>query len=105
MLKEHVYIESADEFGCSVGVAHITGYKRKEEHITEYSKEDYKNLSDELEINDIINEAIDRGEYQSLMRGVLKSEKDGRKLKPLTIYKKQLNNGSNRVLKSPRKVF
>lgn len=105
MLKEHVYIESADDFGCSVGVAHITRYKRKEDNITEYSKEDYKEISDELEINDIINEAIDRGEYQSLMRGVLKSEKDGRKLKPLTIYKKQLNNGSNRVLKSPRKIF
>ena len=105
MLKEGVYIQSADEFGCSVGVAHIVGYKRKEEHITEYSKEDYKKLSDELAINDIINTAIDDGKYQTLMRGVLKSEKDGRKLKPLTIYKKQLNNVSNRVLKSSRNVF
>jgi hypothetical protein len=105
MLKEHVYNDSADDFGCSVGVAHITGYKSKKDNITEYSKEDYKELSDELDINDIIIESIDRGIYQTLMRGVLKSEKDGRKLKPLTIYKKQLNNGIGKVFKSSGKVF
>ena len=32
MLKEHVYNDSADDFGCSVGVAHITGYKSKKDN-------------------------------------------------------------------------
>ena len=33
MIKESVYMDVAEEFGTSVGVAHVIGYKNKKEQI------------------------------------------------------------------------
>lgn len=89
MIKEHVYEEMADEFGTSVGVAHIIGYKTKKETIQEDGIELYKETKDDLIINDIICDAIDLELYQELQREIFKIKQKGNKrLKLLTIYRR-----------------
>ena len=89
MIREHVYEEMADEFGTSVGVAHIIGYKTKKETIQEDGIELYKETKDDLIINDIICDAIDLELYQELQREIFKIKQKGNKrLKLLTIYRR-----------------
>lgn len=89
MIREHVYEEAADEFGTSVGVAHIIGYKTKKETIQEDGIEMYKETKDELIINGIICDAIDLELYQELQREIFKIKQTGNKrLKLLTIYRR-----------------
>lgn len=89
MIREHVYEEAADEFGTSVGVAHIIGYKTKKETIQEEGIEMYKETKDELIINGIICDAIDLELYQELQREIFKIKQTGNKrLKLLTIYRR-----------------
>lgn len=89
MIKEHVYEEMADEFGTSVGVAHIIGYKTKKETIQEDGIEVYKETKDDLIINDIICDAIDLELYQELQREIFKiKQKGSKRLKLLTIYRR-----------------
>lgn len=89
MIREHVYEEAADEFGTSVGVAHIIGYKTKKETIQEDGIELYKETKDELIINGIICDAIDLELYQELQREIFKIKQTGNKrLKLLTIYRR-----------------
>lgn len=92
MLKEEIYIDAADEFGTSVGVANILGYKRKKEHKEEYTKEVYKEFSDELDINGIICESIKMGKYQELEREIYRLNlKKNKRIKEITIYNKAFN--------------
>jgi hypothetical protein len=107
MLREEVYQKVASEFGTSVGVASILGFKRKEDHVLEYTPESYKELSDTADINGIICKAIDNEWYQRLQREIYKVKKEASpKIKEVTIYKrawKELTNGSTRQHKNTTK--
>lgn len=87
MLKENVYIESAEYFQTSVGVAHQIGSKS----VTEFKDEsDVKKYNDEYTINKIICNCIRNKEYQLLQRTLyrLRKENGKRNIKEVTIYKK-----------------
>ena len=91
MIKEHVYVDTADTFGTSVGVAHIIGFKNKKEQIREEGVESFKRIEPDLEINAIICDAIEVDQYQQLQREVYKIKQIGdKRLKETTIYKKAL---------------
>jgi hypothetical protein len=92
MLSEKIYQRMSTEFGTPVGVANIIGYRKKTDHITEYSKESYKVLSDELDINYIITDVIEQNKYQEFQRILYNLKQNGnRRLKELTIYKRAYN--------------
>jgi len=98
MLPEIVYKKATDEFGTPVGVARITGYKKKTDHIDEITSEAYKQLSTELDINWIITETVLDGNYKELQREVYNLKKTNKRLKSeLSIYKKAFKkiNGTN----------
>lgn len=86
MLSQKVYIESAEVFGVSVGVAHAI-YKGVKELET---KEEIISYNDDKYINGVILRCIERGEYQKLQRTLyrIRQEAGKRKLKEVTIYKK-----------------
>jgi hypothetical protein len=91
MIKEHIYVDTAEEFGTSVGVAHIIGFKNKKQQIREEGVESFKVIEPDLEINAIICDTIEMGEYQQLQREVYKIRLKGdKRLKETTIYKKAL---------------
>ena len=91
MIKEHVYVDTADTFGTSVGVAHIIGFKNKKEQIKEGGIESFKSIEPDLEVNYIILDAIDENKYQELQREIYKIRLKGdKRLKETTIYKKAL---------------
>ena len=48
MIKEHVYADAAAEFGTSVGVAHVIGYKNKREQIREEGVESFKEIEPDI---------------------------------------------------------
>ena len=68
MIKESTYTQAAEEFGTSVGVAHIIGFKNKREQIKEGGIESFKTIEPDLELNAIICDAIEIGLYQQLQR-------------------------------------
>ena len=89
MLDEKIYQEASTEFGTTIGVAHIVGYKTKEEHIEERTKASYKILSDSLDINDIICDSIYNDVYVEFQRKLYELNKTKRKgTKEITIYKR-----------------
>ncbi len=89
MLDEKIYQEASTEFGTTIGVAHVVGYKTKEEHIEERTKASYQALSDNLDINDIICDTIYNDVYVELQRKLYELNKKRRKgTKEITIYKK-----------------
>lgn len=86
MLSQNVYIDAADEFGVSVGVAHaihkgIRELNTKDE-ITDYNEDRY--------INGVILRCIERNRYQDLQRTLyrIRREMGKRKVKEVTIYRK-----------------
>ena len=85
MLKEEVYIKTSNEFGTPVGVANIIGYKTKEEGIEEMGTAGWKETSRDIQINEIIKEAIYRGKYKELSREVWRRREENKILK--TKYK------------------
>jgi hypothetical protein len=87
MIKEQVYVETADLFGTSVGVAHVIGFKNKREQIKEEGIESFKKIEGDLEINYIICDSIELDKYQELQREIyrIRLKGDGR-LKETTIY-------------------
>ena len=97
MLSESTYQTAATDFGTAVGVAKITGYKKKTEHIGELDPTAYKELSDEMDINAIITEAILDGTYKKLCRAVYHIRLNNKRIKKeLSIYKKawkRINDG------------
>jgi hypothetical protein len=89
MLKQDTYTMTAYDFGCAVGVAKITGYSTLKESKNKVPKEEYKQMDEDLIVNDIINIFIEEGSYQQCMRKVLVEEKKRNgKTKKVTIYKK-----------------
>lgn len=102
MLSERAYMEAAELFGTSVGVAHIIGSKKI---IELESKEAVVKYNDERYINGVILRCIERGEYQKLQRTLyrIKQEAGRRKLKEVTIYRKAwyyIVNGHDKINKS-----
>ena len=90
MLRQEVYENTALTFGVSVGVANIMGYTKFEDTKKDYTPKVYKKVSDELDINMIVNKVIELGKYkqfQKLLYTTRKKNKNPR-IKELTIYKK-----------------
>jgi hypothetical protein len=104
MIKESIFVEAADNFGTSVGVAHIIGYKNKKQQIVEEGVESFKKIEPDLEINAIVCDAIEIGIYQELQREIYKiKQKRDKRLKEITIYIRAFNeitNDENYITKS-----
>ena len=104
MIKESVYESVAEEFGTSVGVAHIIGYKTKKDTIREEGIESFNDVKDDMTINGIINDAIEIGIYQKLQREVYKiKQKKDKRLKETTIYNRafiEITKNENYITKS-----
>jgi hypothetical protein len=89
MLRHEIYEKVSDDFGVSVGVANVLGYKKLSDEKDEYEPKVFKNASDELSINEIISIAIEDGKYQHLQREIYRlNQKKHPRIKELTIYKK-----------------
>ena len=89
MLRQEIYEKVSEDFGVSVGVANVVGYKKLSEEKEEYEPKVFKNASDELSINEIISTAIEDGKYQHLQREIYRlNQKKHPRIKELTIYKK-----------------
>ena len=89
MLRQEIYEKVSDDFGVSVGVANVLGYKKLSDEKDEYEPKVFKNASDELSINEIISIAIEDGKYQHLQREIYRlNQKKHPRIKELTIYKK-----------------
>jgi hypothetical protein len=104
MIKESTYVQAAEEFGTSVGVAHIIGFKNKKQQIVEEGVESFKRIEPELEINYIICDAIELNLYQQLQREIYKIRLKGdKRFKENTIYRRAFNeitNDKNYITKS-----
>lgn len=89
MLRQEIYEKVSEDFGVSIGVANVLGYKKLSEEKDEYEPKVFKNASDELSINEIISIAIENGKYQHLQREIYRlNQKKHPRIKELTIYKK-----------------
>jgi len=89
MLRQEIYERVSDDFGVSVGVANVLGYKKLSDEKDEYEPKVFKNASDEITINEIISIAIEDGKYQHLQREIFRlNQKKHPRIKELTIYKK-----------------
>ena len=90
MLRQEVYENTAQIFGVSVGVANIMGYTKLEDTKGDCTPKVYKRVSDELDINMIINRAIELGKYKQFQRILHYTRKRTKnpRTKELTIYKK-----------------
>jgi hypothetical protein len=92
MIKESVYVDVAEEFGTSVGVAHVIGYKNKKEQIKAEGIESFKVIEGDLELNAIICDAIEIDKYQELQRAIYNIRLKGdKRLKETTIYNRAFN--------------
>jgi len=88
MIRQETYEWISDEFGISVGIAKILGYKKLRDEKSELAPTTYKHLNEELTINEIITDSIEEGKYQPLQREIYRLRSKGTKAKDLTIYKK-----------------
>lgn len=89
MLRHEIYQRVSEEFGVSVGVANVLGYKKLSDERDDFEPKVFKNASDELSINEIISIAIEDGMYQPLQREIYRlNQKKHPRIKELTIYKK-----------------
>jgi hypothetical protein len=92
MLKQEVYEKASNIFGVSVGIADMVGYINLDESIEGekvVTPEEYKIVSDELDINTIICNSINVGKYQQLQLSLYELNKNRHhRSKDLTIYKK-----------------
>ena len=108
MLSEQTYIKTSNEFGVSVGVATILGYKHLKDSIKEVEKNTYKKMNSELSVNKMITDCIEDGLYHQLQRELYRlRSKSKRKISDLTIYKqaiKNIRNDSNTKPK-PKKIL
>ena len=107
MLPEIIYRKASEQFGTTVGVAKILGYKKKSEHIEEITSESYKQLSNELDINWIIVECILDGNYKELEKEIYRLKSTNKRLKSeLSIYNRAYKtiNGTQNDTTKPTKV-
>ena len=91
MLKQETYQKVSDVFGVSVGMANIIGFTNiiDDSNETDFTPEEYKGVSDELDINMIICNAIDTNKYHQLQRKLYDlNKKRHPRIKEVTIYKK-----------------
>jgi hypothetical protein len=104
MIKESVYMDVAEEFGTSVGVAHVIGYKNKKEQIKAEGIESFKVIELDLELNAIICDAIEIDKYQELQRAIYNIRLKGdKRLKETTIYNRafiEITKNENYITKS-----
>jgi len=104
MIKESVYVDVAEEFGTSVGVAHVIGYKNKKEQIKAEGIESFKVIEGDLELNAIICDAIEINLYKELQREIYKIKQRGdKRLKETTIYNRafiEITKNENYITKS-----
>ena len=89
MLKQESYEKVSEVFGTIVGVASVVGMvdltevKGAEEPVA------YKKFSDEIDVNGIINKAIDNGKYRELQKNLyILNKKRHPRAKDITIYKR-----------------
>lgn len=108
MLPEIIYQKASSEFGTSVGVAKILGYKKKSEHIEEYTPGEFKSLAQQMDINWIISESILDGNYKELQKEIYNLKRTNKRLKSeLSIYKRafdKINGKDNTNNTKPRKI-
>jgi hypothetical protein len=91
MLKQEVYQKAAEVFGVSVGIANIMGFTNviDESNEPDFTPEEYKGVADEIDINMIICNAIDKNKYQQLQKKLYDlTRKRHPRIKDVTIYKK-----------------
>ena len=90
MIKESTYSQAANQFGTSVGVAHIIGFKNKREQIKEGGIESFKKIEPDLIINNIVCDSIEFDLYQELQKRVygIRQRNKNKKLKEITIYRR-----------------
>ena len=86
MLAEKVYMDVAEEFEVSVGVAHAIHKGVRELR----DKEEVVKYNDDRFIDTCILRCIERGRYKELQRTIyrIRQEAGKRKLKEVTIYRK-----------------
>jgi len=108
MLPEIIYRKASGEFGVPVGVAKILGFKNKKDHIEEITPENYKKLSDDLDINWIVAECVLDGIYKKLQRELFRLKSSNPRLKTeLSRYRrayKNINGKSNQNRPKSSKV-
>lgn len=96
MIRDETFQWISEEFGVSIGVAKIMGFKKLSEEKEELGETTFKQWDGELSINQIITSAIDRNQYQPLQRELYKLKGKGSRARELTIYKKawkEIRNG------------
>jgi hypothetical protein len=86
MLPEKVYMEVAEDFGVSVGVAHAIHKGVRELN----TKEEISDYNEDRYISGVVLRCIERGRYKDLQRTIyrIRGEMGKRKVKEVTIYKK-----------------
>jgi hypothetical protein len=86
MLPEKVYMDVAEDFGVSVGVAHAIHKGVRELQ----SREEIRDYNDDRYISGVVLRCIEKGRYNDLQRTIyrIKQQAGKRKLKEVTIYKK-----------------
>ena len=86
MLAEKVYMDVAEDFGVSVGVAHTIHKGVRELR----DREEIVKYNDDRFIDTCILRCIERGRYKELQRTLyrIRQEAGKRKLKEVTIYRK-----------------
>lgn len=88
MIRQETYEWISDEFGISVGIAKILGYKKLRDDKETLSPTIYKHLNEELTINEIITDSIEMGKYQPLQREIYRLRSKSNKIKDITLYKR-----------------
>lgn len=89
MLREEVYDRLIEEFGVTIAVAEILGYKHIEDEKEDYEPIEYRSMKSQLDVNWIISESIETNKYQVLQRELFRLKgKTSPKIKETTIYNK-----------------
>jgi hypothetical protein len=87
MLKQETYQKVSEVFGTVVGVASVYGMIDLNEVEGADEPVSYKAAVDEIDINDIINKAIEVGRYKELQVNLYNIKRNPR-MKDLTRYKR-----------------
>jgi len=89
MLRDEIYDRLIEEFGVTIAVAEILGYKHIEDEKEDYEPIEYRNMKSQLDVNWIISESIENDKYQVLQRELFRLKgKTSPKIKETTIYNK-----------------
>jgi hypothetical protein len=93
MLKQEAYEKVSEVFGTIVGVASMVKVMDIDEVKEAQTPVDFKKSSDEIDVNMIINKAIDAGKYKDLQKNLyILNRKRHPRAKELTIYKRAWDN-------------